>query len=112
MDAREVVDAFGEAWLAHDLDATLALLTDDCLFEAAGPAPDGVEHRGRDAIRAAWADIFADAASRFEVEETVAAGKRVMQRWTYHWADGHVRGVDLFAVEGGLISEKRSYVKG
>jgi hypothetical protein len=38
-------------------------------------------------------------------------------RWRYNWKDaegkeGHVRGVDIFRVEDGLISEKFSYVKG
>jgi len=108
----EVVEAFGAAWGAHDLPATLALITDDCIFESTGPPPDGERHVGRDAVGAAWQRIFEDASSRFEVEETFAAGDRVTQRWRYSWSDGHVRGVDVFTVRDGLISAKRSYVKG
>ena len=108
----EVVTRFGEAWAAHDLDATMALVHPDGLFDATGPAPDGETHVGIDAIRSAWAGIFADTASRFEVEETFAAGDHVVQRWRYDWGDGHVRGVDLFLVRDGLVAEKRSYVKG
>lgn len=112
-DPLEVVERFGAAWAAHDLDATMALVTDDCRFDATGPAPDGTEHRGRAAVRAAWEPIFADAASRFEVEDTFAvAADRVVQCWRYEWGTGHVRGVDLFRVEGALVAEKRSYVKG
>jgi hypothetical protein len=88
------------------------MITDDCVFGATGPAPDGVDHVGIEAIRAAWTDIFADRRSHFEVEETVVAGDRVIQRWCYRWADGHVRGVDLFTVRGDRISHKLSYVKG
>ena len=38
-------------------------------------------------------------------------------RWKYHWVDksgqkGHVRGVDVFQVKDGFITEKFSYVKG
>jgi hypothetical protein len=38
-------------------------------------------------------------------------------RWRYSWVDaageeGHVRGVDIFQVKNGLITEKLSYVKG
>jgi hypothetical protein len=33
-------------------------------------------------------------------------------RWRYAWGDGHVRGVDVFRVRGGLVAEKLSYVKG
>jgi uncharacterized protein (TIGR02246 family) len=107
-----VVQAFGEAWAAHDLDAALALVTDDAVFDATGPAPNGSRHVGRDAIRSAWREIFEDHASRFEPEETFAAGDRVVQRWRYDWDGGHIRGVDVFKVRGGLVAEKLSYVKG
>ena len=88
------------------------MLTDDCLFDATGPAPDGEPSSGRDAIRAAWQPIFDDPNSVFEVEEIVGLGDRVVQRWRYSWGDGTDRGIDLFAVAGGKISEKRAYVKG
>ena len=56
--------------------------------------------------------IFADLDAHFEVEETFAAGDRVVQRWCYRWRDGHIRGVDLFFVRDGSIAEKLAYVKG
>ncbi|HEV7192519.1 MAG TPA: nuclear transport factor 2 family protein [Jatrophihabitantaceae bacterium] len=112
MNATEVVDLFGAAWAAHDLDATLALVTDDCVFESTGPAPDGIRSVGKEAIRRAWQPIFDDAAATFEAEETFAAGDRVVQLWRYSWADGHVRGIDVFTVRGDLVAQKVSYVKG
>ena len=112
MDPLKVVETFGAAWADHDLDAALAMVSDDCVFDATGPAPDGTRHVGRDAVRAAWKPIFDDRASLFEEEETFAAGDRIVQRWRYSWNSGHVRGVDLFRVEAGLITEKFSYVKG
>ncbi len=112
MDALEVIDAFGEAWSRHDLDAALAFLSEDCVFDATGPAPDGARHVGPQEIRTAWKGIFDDPSSRFEPEETFAAGDRVVQRWRYSWDGGHVRGVDVIKVEKGLITEKLSYVKG
>lgn len=111
-DALAVIEAFGAAWADHDLDAALALVTDDCVFDATGPAPDGTRAEGREAIRAAWGPIFADTASRFDAEETFAAGDRVVQRWRYSWADGHIRGVDVMRVRDGRVAEKLSYVKG
>jgi ketosteroid isomerase-like protein len=108
----EVVESFGAAWAAHDLEGALALVTEDCLFDATGPAPDGVSRRGPDAIRAAWQAIFDDRSATFEAEETFAAGDRVVQRWCYLWDGGHVRGVDVFRVRDGLVAEKLSYVKG
>jgi len=111
-DVLAVIDAFGAAWADHDLDGALALVTDDCVFDATGPAPDGTKAVGPEAIRAAWAPIFADRAARFEPEETFAAGDRVVQRWTYSWDGGHVRGVDVMRVRDGRVAEKLSYVKG
>ncbi len=112
MDPLKVVEAFDAAWSDHDLDAALALVTDDCLFDATGPAPDGICYVGREDIRRAWQAIFDDAASRFEAEETFAAGDRVVKRWRYSWDGGHVRGVDVFRVRDGKVAEKLSYVKG
>ena len=112
LSAEQIVEAFGTAWAAHDLEATMSLVSDDCVFDATGPAPDGARHVGRDAIRAAWSAIFADSAAVFEVEESFAAEDRVVQRWRYSWDGGHVRGVDLFKVHDGAVVEKLSYVKG
>ena len=102
----------GTAWGAHDLDATLALVTDDCVFESTEPAPDGTRFEGRDAIRLAWQPIFDDVHAVFEAEETFAMADRVVQRWRYAWFDGHIRGVDVFRIRDGLVCEKLSYVKG
>jgi ketosteroid isomerase-like protein len=112
VSAREVVEAFGAAWAGHDLDSCVGWLTDDCVFDATGPAPDGSRHVGPEAVRQAWKAIFQDRSSRFEAEETFSAGDRVIQRWRYTWDGGHVRGVDLFKVRDGKIAEKLSYVKG
>jgi ketosteroid isomerase-like protein len=110
--ARELLEAFGQAWNDHDLDAALALTTDDIVFESTGPAPDGERSVGHKAVRTAWQPIFADLASRFTVEELFVSGDRALQRWVYRWGDGHVRGVDLFTLRDGKVAEKVSYVKG
>jgi ketosteroid isomerase-like protein len=112
MGAIETVNAFVAAWSDHDLDAAIDLITADCVFESTGPAPGGARHAGRESIRAAWRAIFDDPSARFEVEETFGAGDRVVQRWVYSWDGGHVRGVDLFTVRDGKVSQKLSYVKG
>lgn len=112
MDPLEVVEIFGQAWVDHDLDAAIALITDDCVFDNTDPAPDGTRHVGPDAIRAAWKPIFDDLRSRFDAEETFATGDRVVQLWRYSWGDGHVRGVDVFRIRDGQVAEKLSYVKG
>jgi ketosteroid isomerase-like protein len=112
VDPSSLVEAFGEAWARHDLEASLSFLSDDCVFDATGPAPDGARYVGIDAIRKAWNSIFDDPETKFEPEETFASNDRVVQLWRYDWDGGHVRGVDVFKVRDNLITEKLSYVKG
>jgi ketosteroid isomerase-like protein len=107
-----VVARFNLAWSRHDLAAALELISADCVFDSTGPAPDGQRSVGKDAIRAAWQPIFDDSSSQFTVEEFFTAGPRVVQRWRYDWDGGHVRGVDVMTVAGGLVTAKLSYVKG
>ena len=113
MDPVEVVRAFNVAWFAHDLEATMAMMTEDARFESTGPFPDGTVYVGHTAIRSAWQPIFDDTTSRFEEEELLPAGDAAaVFRWSYHWTDGHIRGMDLFKVRDGKVCEKLSYVKG
>lgn len=112
MNTIDVVERFGSAWADHDLEAVLSMLTEDGVFEATGPAPDGARCEGRDAVRVAWQPIFDDTTTRFEVEQTIIAGDRVVQLWRDGWSDGHVRGIDVFRVRGDQVAEKLSYVKG
>lgn len=107
-----LIDRFNRAWNEHDLDAAIAMVTDDCIFDTTAPAPDGEKFTGKAAIREAWLPIFDNPASRFVVEEAITADDRYVQLWRYEWADGHVRGVDVFRVRDGLVAEKFSYVKG
>ena len=111
-DPADVVRRFNAAWSDHDLAAALELRSDDCVFEATSPPPDGQRFVGHTAIAAAWKPIFDDATSRFTVEDSFAAGAHVVQRWRYDWADGHIRGIDVLTVENGKVTEKIAYVKG
>ena len=112
-----VVTAFNEAFNTRRVDAVDRLLTEDCVFDGTTP-PDGARHAGRDAVRNAFADVFAGtAAGAFTTEETIVAGDRAVVRWRYDWvghdgSPGHVRGVDVLTVEAGRIAEKLAYVKG
>ena len=115
----DVVDRFNEAFNRQDLDAAMAFMSEDCLFEDTTP-PDGTRHTGRAAVRQAWASLFAASPhAHFAAEDTFAFGDRVVVCWRYEWGEmgtsaaGHVRGVDVFSVTSdGLVAEKRSYVKG
>lgn len=108
----DAVTRFNEAFGTRDVDAIMATMTPDCVFEDTSP-PDGHRHVGADAVRTAWAALFAASPDGvFRTEEVIAAGDRVVARWHYTWGDGHVRGVDLFTVADGLVAEKVAYVKG
>jgi ketosteroid isomerase-like protein len=110
-DALNVITAFGEACNRHDLEGALDLCADNVIFQSTTP-PDGDHVDGRADLRRIWGPIFANNNSHIEVEETIVAGDRVIQRCRYDWGDGHVRAVDLYRVIGGKITEKLSYVKG
>jgi ketosteroid isomerase-like protein len=105
--------AFGEG----DIEAIMALMTEDCVFESTLP-PDGERHEGAAAVRKAWQDLFAgttDAA--FTEEESFVCDGRGVLRWRFSWtasdgSPGHVRGVDVLRFRDGKVSEKLSYVKG
>ena len=107
----DVVDSFGAACNAHDLDTAISFCAEDVVFESTAP-PDGDRIVGHAGLREAWTPIFDNPATHVDVEETIVAGDRVVQRVRYSWGDGHVRAVDLYRVEGGKIREKFSYVKG
>jgi uncharacterized protein (TIGR03086 family) len=110
--------AFSAAFGRGDVDAIMALSTDDCVFEATGPAPDGVRHEGAEVMRAVWEQLFGGTREpAFSEEETFVAGDRGVLRWRFDWVDeagtpGHVRGADVLRFRDGRVCEKLSYVKG
>lgn len=110
--AVDVVQRFQAAFDTQDVDAIMAAMTPDCVFEDTSP-PDGRRHVGASAVQAAWTALFTSSPEgAFTTEELITAGERVVVRWRYSWGDGHVRGVDVFTVRNGLVAEKLAYVKG
>ena len=109
-----LIDRFTAAINAHDLDAVLALVTDDIVFESTSPPPDGTRYLGRAAVAQAWADLLAATPkARFAIEEQFSDGsERAAVRWRYDWGEGHVRGVDIIRVRDGRLAESLAYVKG
>ena len=113
-----IVLAFNEAFNRHDVADMMELMSEDCLFENTVPAPDGTVHKGKEAIAQFWQGFFRESPqAHIEIEEIFGMGFRCVMRWRYEWVNeaekkGHVRGVDIFKLKDGLISEKLSYVKG
>jgi predicted SnoaL-like aldol condensation-catalyzing enzyme len=117
-EATRVVLAFNEAFNRHDVAGMMELMGDDCVFENTAPAPDGAVYKGKEAVTQFWQDFFRESPqAHIEIEEIFGMGFHCVMRWRYKWVDaagekGHVRGVDIFKLRDGLISEKLSYVKG
>jgi ketosteroid isomerase-like protein len=114
---RMAVEKFNAAFNRHDVDAVMDAMTEDCVFENTSPTPDGTRIEGAAAVRAYWQKFFAaNPDALFETEEIFATADRCVVRWTYRKTkDGkpwHLRGVDIFKVKDGKVSEKLAYVKG
>lgn len=114
----QFLQAFADAWNRHDVDALMSFMAEDCAFESsAGPDACGARHVGRDAVRAAFADVwkvFPDA--HWRDARHFVHGDRAVSEWTFTGtrADGsriEVQGCDLFTLQGGKIALKNSYRK-
>jgi ketosteroid isomerase-like protein len=115
---RQTIDRFNDALNRHDVDAVMALMTEDCIFENTSPFPDGQRFSGQASVRDFWNNFLAGSpAAHFDAEEILTAGDRCVVRWKYTWKNadgtsGHIRGIDLFRVRDGKVAEKLAYVKG
>jgi ketosteroid isomerase-like protein len=113
----ELIRRLDETFKRRDVEATMALATEDVIWETTAP-PDGERHAGQDAVRRAMAAFYRSSPdAAFEIEEVVALGDRAFFTWVYRWTDaegrpGHVRGVDLVRVRDGKVAEMLAYVKG
>lgn len=114
----ELLGRWYRAWDRHDLEAVMALFSDDVLFENW----TGARVRGKEALRRAWAQWFAGRDFRFEEEETFVdeAAQKALYRWTLRWPSGEPgrgglpevrRGVDVLHFTDGLIARKLTYSK-
>lgn len=114
----EFLSAFADAWNAHDIDALMSFMSDDCTFHAVG-GPDllGRSFVGREAVREgfqlAW-QSFPDAA--WLDGDHFVCGDRGVSESTFRGtkADGtriEARMVDVFTFRDGLIAVKNAYRK-
>jgi ketosteroid isomerase-like protein len=114
----EIVCKFNDALNAADIDAMMALTTEDTIFENTSPTPDGERYSGKTQVRAFWEKFFRSSSSaRIEIEEILTMGNRCVMLWIYNWTGesgeaGHIRGTDIYRLRDNLIAEKLSYVKG
>ena len=110
--------AFADAWNAHDIDALMSFMSDDCEFHAVGgPELLGRSFVGPQAVREgfelAWKN-FPDAA--WLDGDHFVSGDRGVSESTFRGtkADGsriEARMVDVFTFRNGRIAVKNAYRK-
>ena len=121
----KVIAAYGAAWNSHDVDAILAMHTEDSVFENHTSGGKGV---GKAAIREILIGVFAAFPDiRFEARRTYVRDDVVTQEWT---ASGTLsvpytrgaaivqptgrkvswKGVDVIPFAGNLVARKDVYV--
>mgnify|MGYP003930967615 CR=1 FL=1 len=83
---RNTVTRFNEAFNRHDVDAVMALMTDDCLFDSTRPPPDGERLMGQ--------GRFASSGKSFSSARPTPASRR--KKWspreTGAWCAGLITG--------------------
>lgn len=114
----DVLQAFAEAWNRHDADALMSFMSEDCVFEAsAGTDVCGTRYTGREAVRAAYKDVWATFPdAHWGNARHFVHGDRGVSEWTFTGtaADGtrvEVNGCDVFTFRDGKIAVKNSYRK-
>lgn len=115
---RATMEALMAAFNTRDLDALMACMSDGCAFHtAAGPEAEGTVHQGRDAVRAAYAAVFAAfPQAQWAEGQHVIAGDTGLSTWrfigtTSAGAKVDVMGCDRFTFDANLIALKDSYRK-
>lgn len=110
---------WNQAWSNHDLEGVMELFHDEILFENW----TGGKAKGKEALRQAWTDWFANHRGfRFIEEETFIdeAQQKVLYRWQLDWPSfekGYEgkpetrRGVDVIHFKDGKIIRKLTYSK-
>jgi ketosteroid isomerase-like protein len=118
-DARHLrlVQQFGDAWDAGDVDKLMSLLTDDCVYSASvGPEP-GTTYTGKEAVREGFVTMLAlDAGGESRSGRSFVAGNLAVSEWSYLFRAGagtdfEIRGCDIFEFRSGRISRKDAFRK-
>jgi len=110
--------SFADAFNAHDINAVMSHMTDDCVFEAsAGPDFNGEKFTGQKQVKKAFEDVFATYPdAHWDNPVHFISGNRGFSEWIFTGtkSDGtkvEVTGCDLFTFKDGKIAIKNSYRK-
>jgi steroid delta-isomerase-like uncharacterized protein len=112
------LQAFLDAFNAHDVDAIMSFFTDDCVFDMPrGPAPGGRRLSGKQQVRAGIQSRFDGIPDIQNGDDRHwTCGERGVSEWTIRGTQStgepiEVRGCDLFEFADGNISRKDSFWK-
>ena len=112
------LQSFCDAFNAHDVQAIMSHMTEDCVFEAsAGQDSNGKKSSGQKEVARAFEEVFATFPdAHWGNARHFIQGNRGVSEWIFTGtkADGtrvEVTGCELFTFEGGKISIKNSYRK-
>ena len=116
--AAAMLQAFLDAFNAHDIDAIMSFFTEDCVFDTPrGPAPGGQHLVGRQAVRTGIQARFDGIPDiHYGDDRHWVCGDRGVAEWTIRGTQRsgesiEVRGCDLFEFADGRISRKDSFWK-
>ena len=117
-ELEHLLETFADAWNRHDVDALMSMMAEDCVFEAsAGPEVDGARHVGREAVRAAYAAVFAQFPdAHWGNARHFVSGDRGVSEWTFTGTLSggkrvEVAGCDVLTFRDGKIARKNSFRK-
>jgi steroid delta-isomerase-like uncharacterized protein len=112
------LQAFLEAFNAHDVDAIMSFFSEDCVFDTPrGPAPGGRRLIGKEQVRAGIQSRFDGIPDiQYLDDRHWTADDRGVSEWTIRGTQTNgehieVRGCDLFEFADGKISRKDSFWK-
>jgi len=111
-----LVTRFENGFNTRDVDALMAEMTEDCVFEhVARAAVSFGRHQGQAAVRAVWESMDTHFPGYTqEIVDIFAAGDRCTCRFVLRWqaadgAEAALHGVDVITVRDGKIAEKLTY---
>lgn len=118
-DTLALLERFSAAWNAHDVDAILACMTDDCIYlAAAGETSEGTKFVGKPAVGAAFVEIWTRVPDAEWADAShFCEGDTALSKWLFRGtASGSERpvetmGLDVFKLRDGLIAIKDTYRK-
>jgi len=114
----EDLQAYGDAWNAHDIDKIMRFMSAECVFETGGGGDKyGSRYVGYDEVKSRFISVWKDFPDvHFENLNHFVDGDRGCSEWTFVATkpDGskiEINGCDLFTFAQGKIKVKSTFLK-